>query len=350
MDYSSSANEKIKNIESSGLSIYDAIETGDNDTWLLSEELSETLNAKLIGESFDGLAIRTRSKIAKQLVCKALGYPIPKSFKKTQPRFTGQNFDTYVQKANNLQIWNEELSVERRYVLIRTDENDVVTKVKVITGADLAFLDTTGTLTQKYQAQLSIGEAKNELINSLDTEPMISILSNEQHLLSNFIPTAMPQYQNILPISECFKRLKVIIGQSFADAGATQERNRGAALHALVCKELGYCDYRDDGKFPDIKHQLLEVKLQTSPTIDLGLVCPDSESKLDVESINGVQIRHCDVRYAIFFGEIDNGIVTITNFYLTSGKYFFSRFNQFQGKVLNKKLQIPLPTDFFTKD
>jgi hypothetical protein len=32
---------------------------------------------------------------------------------------------------------------------------------------------------------------------------------------------------------------------------------------------------------------------------------------------------------------------------LTTGESFFTRFTQFQGKVLNKKLQIPLPRDFF---
>ena len=133
----------------------------------------------------------------------------------------------------------------------------------------------------------------------------------------------------------------------FKDAGHDQERNRGAALHELVCRELGYADYRDDGRFPDVRQQLLEVKLQTSPTIDLGLVCPDSEAPLDVPQIGGQQVRHCDVRYAIFCATTDGVTVTLTRFYLTTGQRFFSRFPQFQGKVLNKKLQIPLPSDFF---
>ena len=77
------------------------------------------------------------------------------------------------------------------------------------------------------------------------------------------------------------------------DTGFDQERNRGAELHKLVCQRLGYLDYRDDGQFPDVRHQLLEVKLQSSPTIDLGLVCPDSEEALHVQKIEGRQIRHC---------------------------------------------------------
>jgi hypothetical protein len=123
--------------------------------------------------------------------------------------------------------------------------------------------------------------------------------------------------------------------------------NRGAALHRLVCEALGYANYKDDGQFPDIRHQLLEVKLQTSPTIDLGLAAPNSKEALDVPKINNRQVRHRDVRYAIFCAQTNDTVVTITHLFLSTGAAFFSRFPQFKGKVLNKKLQIPLPTDFF---
>jgi len=342
-----SAIQKVKNITNAGLTIYNLIDTGDNDLWLTSQELSALLNESLLGESFEGLPIRTRSKVAKELVCKALGYPIPKTFTKCQPRFTGQCFDTYVQKSNNLQVWNEELEVERRYVIIRTNENDIVTRVKVISGSDLAVLDTTGTLTQKYQAQLITSSEVFELISQSDTSNISHVMSNHRTDLSTSCPVSIPEPSKLLPISTCFEELKAIVGMSFKDAGADQERNRGAGLHALVCSALGYSDYRDNGQFPDLKHQLLEVKLQTSPTIDLGLACPDSEAYLDIPMLNGVQARHCDVRYALFYAKIEDGLVIITNLYLTTGQDFFTRFNQFGGKVLNKKIQIPLPRNFF---
>jgi hypothetical protein len=160
-------------------------------------------------------------------------------------------------------------------------------------------------------------------------------------------PVLYPAADEILAIDTVFKKLTALVGRQFADAGADQERNRGAALHRLVCEALGYRSYQDDGQFPDIRHQLLEVKLQTSPTIDLGLVTPESVEPLDVPMIGGQNIRHCDVRYGIFYGAVANGSVTLTHFFLTTGVAFFSRFPQFQGKVLNAKLQIPLPADFF---
>lgn len=142
-----------RNISASKLTIYDAIEIGDPNLWISSPELESLLDSGLKGMSLSGLPLRTRSKVLKERVCKILGYPIPLSFKKTQPRFPGQQFDTYIQKSNNLQIWNEEIFPTRRYVLIRLNESDIVCKVKAIDGETLAKLDTTGTLTQKYQAR-----------------------------------------------------------------------------------------------------------------------------------------------------------------------------------------------------
>ena len=134
---------------------------------------------------------------------------------------------------------------------------------------------------------------------------------------------------------------------SFVDPGKDQERNRGAALHGLVCQRLGYNRYEDNGQFPDIKHQLLEVKLQTSPTIDLGLVQPSSDERLDLKQLAGFHPRHCDTRYAIFCATTDGKNVILTNLIVTTGYDFFTRFRRFEGKVTNGKIQIPLPRNFF---
>ncbi|MEI8149726.1 MAG: restriction endonuclease [Actinomycetes bacterium] len=340
------AHEIVAAIGRSGFSIYSPVEVG-SDLWITSPELELLLNEGLRSFSLGGLPLRTRSKTVKEEVCRLLGYPTPKSFQKTHPRFFGQMFDVYVQKSNNLQIWNDELSAVRRYVLIRVSTDGTVERVRVVTGDTLALLDTTGTLTQKYQARLSIGDETTELVSNCDTANMTYTMLREQYPVFFQSPTDYPTIDSLLPIEEIFNRLRLLVGSSFKDTGHDQERNRGAELHRMICQQLGYAIYRDDGRFPDIRNQLLEVKLQTSPTIDLGLVRPDSQELLDLPQINGRQIRHCDVRYAIFYGHRDGQIVTLSHFYLTTGEAFFSRFNQFQGKVLNKKLQIPLPRTFF---
>jgi hypothetical protein len=167
----------VEAIRKSGLSIYDRIEIGDPDLWIPTPELEALLDMGLCGISLAGLPLRTRSKVLKEHVCRILGYPIPASFQKCQPRFLGQLFDTYAQKSNNLQIWNEELAPTRRYVLIRVADNDVVRQVKVVTGDTLALLDTTGTLTQKYQARCIPGSEEAELIADVDTDLLRTLTS-----------------------------------------------------------------------------------------------------------------------------------------------------------------------------
>ena len=339
----------VDRIRASGLTIYDEIPPDRPDLLISAEELELILETDLIGNNYRGLALRTRSKVVSQDICRALGYPVPDKFTKTKPRFFGQNFDKYVQKANNLQVWNEELDATRRYAVIRQDEDGSVSRVRVITGADLEVLDRTGTLAQKYQARLLVEEGvRAELISDSDTIQMTPLLRGGRVCeVPSRLPTDLPRVEELQPIQQIYESLSGLVGVEFDDAGSDQERNRGAALHCLVCDRLGYSNYADNGRFPDVRNQLLEVKLQTSPTIDLGLVLPSSEARLDTMMIEGVPVRHCDARYALFHGEIVEGKVRLDHFYLTTGEDFFTRFQQFEGKVLNKKLQIPLPSNFF---
>lgn len=335
-------------ISRSRLSIYDLIEVGHPKLWIPSPELEALLEKGLKGLSLAGLPLRTRSKVVKQEVCEILGYPVPTSFKRTKPRFPGQAFDTYIQKSNNVQVWNEDLAPTRRYVLIRVSTDYRIERVRVVTGADLALLDTTGTLTQKYQARIVPGAQSLELISAQDTANLLPVLGPSTNL-SALAPTDSPKIGSVLPISLVFSRLGSLVSREFIDSGQDQERNRAAELHRLVCEALGYRDYRDDGRFPDVRHQLLEVKLQTAATIDLGLVRPNSLEPLDLSQVEGRSVRHCDVRYAVFYARTDGSRVTLTHLYVTTGEAFFTRFAQFQGRILNKKLQIRLPRDFFDR-
>ncbi len=334
-------------IAKSGKSIYDPLEGRDARLWIPTDVLERLLHEGMRGLCLAGLPLRTRSKVVKEHVCRALGYRVPTSFRKTQPRFPGQQLDTYVQKSNNLQVWNEEIDQTRRYAVIRVDTSDCIVAVRVIDGVALAALDTTGTLTQKFQARCVVGAEDAELITAEDTDNLRPLLMLGATTVGFKDPAAVPCLGELLPIKVLYQRLKGIIGQSVEDAGSDQERLRGAALHRLVCKTLRYRVYRDGGQFPDVSHQLLEVKLQTSPTIDLGMISPDSDAPLAMPRIERHQIRHCDVRYAICFGRTDGRKVTITHLILASGRDFFLRFPQFQGKVVNRKLQIPLPRGFF---
>ena len=336
----------------SGLSIYDSIDTSKSNVWIPTSTLEYLLNDSLTGISLPDVPIRTRSKKVKEHICDALGYPVPSSFRKTQPRFPNQNFDTYVQKSNNLQIWNEEIVIGRRYVIVRVDSTGTITCVRVVTGQELQHHDRTGTLTHKYQARLVPRTEDAELISPKDTSPICVLNQGIEYVESSRIITPLkdPNPEELLPIGVLFNHLKTLVDASFPDVGDDQDRKRGESLHRLVCQTLGYAKFEDDGQFPDLKHQILEVKLQSSPTIDLGLVKPDSEDSVGILTIGCHQVRHCDVRYALFYSETDGRDVLIRKVYLTTGEKFFTRFPQFQGRVLNKKLQIRLSDSFFKGD
>ena len=160
-------------IRSSGFDIYSSIKVGDAQFWIPTRHLEKLLNQGLTGLDLSGLALRTRSKIVKSAVCDALGYPVPKSFKRTKPQFLGQQFDVYAQKSTNLQIWNEELSLTRRYAIIQISDQDIVLRVKVVNGQELTLLDTTGTITHKYQAALVVRADTRELVSAKDTPSIL---------------------------------------------------------------------------------------------------------------------------------------------------------------------------------
>jgi hypothetical protein len=255
----------------------------------------------------------------------------------------------FVQKADNLQVWNDDIVAQRRYAVLRVNDHGGVEAVRVIDGARLASLDRTGTLTQKHQARYSPPDDAVEVFSASDTAPMLTLLAVRR--LEETIgarPTDLPEEGEILPIAELAKRLGKLVGKAMPDPGVDQERSRAAVVHGLACRALGFSRHNDDGQFPDIRRQLLEVKLQTSPTIDLGLHDPRSEELLPFGTQGGAPIRCCDVRFAIFKGELVGARVVLKSVTLCTGADFYGRFPKFGGKGVNKKLQIPLPAGFFS--
>lgn len=198
----------------------------------------------------------------------------------------------------------------------------------MITGDALALYDTTGTLTQKFQAKSKQPVSQSYLVSSEDT-------ANVQRLMRG-------AYSELLPIAEVFSKLQSLLDTEVDNLGAGQERNRGAALHEAVSSCLDSVT-PDTGQFPDVLDRLLEVKLQTAPTIDLGLVCPDS-----TEEVAAVpNFRHCDVRYAVFYGTLVGDTVQLDDLIMATGADFFTFFQRFEGNITNTKIQLSLPSDFF---
>ena len=334
----------VGNIRKSGLTIYDFISKEDRNLYIPIDELEKILDDGMRGFSVDGLSLRTRSKVVKSEICKVLGYPVPSSFKKTQPRFVGQNFDTYIQETLNVQIWNEPVDPERRYVFLKVNDEKVISRVKVITGAELVKYDRTGTLTQKYQATMTTRNS-SMLLSKTDTSRINKWATDDASVLVDVAPNSMPRKHQLLRIASVYSKLLPMVGKSIDYLDAVQERNRGAELHRMICEHLGYSKYEDDGSYPDLVNQLLEIKLQTSPTIDLGLHSP--EDGADVVVASGTTFKSEDIRYVVFEGEVSHDKILLKYLYMVNGKDFPEAFPLFKGKGTNAKLQLPLPNDFF---
>ena len=326
------ANQKLAAISASGKTIYDPL-VQTPELIFTTEELEQTLRTKLSGLLLDQ-PIRTRSKVVKSAIARSLGYPVPRSFLKSKPRFPGQDFDVYVQKSDNLQIWNEELSPLRRYVLVRVNEDNKVETVKVINGVQLANLDTTGTLTSKYQATAINDVNQSRLVSKMDTPDLAAAIANPK----------TDYDRQLIPIEKVYEKLLPLIGKTIPNAGNDQERVRGWELHKLISDSLGIETPKDDGQIPDITEQLLEIKLQTSPTVDLGLISPGSA---DDVTVAGQKLRYADIRYAVVYGTVVEDQVRLDHVVLTNGADFFCYFKSLQGNVVNKKNQIRLPAGFF---
>lgn len=346
-DHVDRATKRARSIRERGLDIYATVEAIDPELFFPDNELQVYLDFTLRGRELGG-PIRTRSKLAKQLVASALGYGTPTSFRRTRPRFPGQDLDIHVQQDNNLQIWNQDISPEQRYILIRPDRDDIVQSVRVVRGQQLAMWDRTGTLTTKYQAKRRLGQDDSLLVSSSDTDVFDSVFRPRPlhgGLLLDSLSSSLPVPGFVMPISQVFERVGQLIGTRLQATRPSQDRIRGELLQQRVSDVLGIGEYANFGQWPDIVSQVLEVKLQTSPTIDLGLVLPNDIARARAL---GLTIRHCDARYVIVYGAaLDSGEVELQTVVLSTGADFFNEFVQFGGLVQNQKRQIRLPSDLF---
>lgn len=328
-------------IKASTVSIFDDTVDATSPYFYEPNEIQALLRDELLGiKDLAGLKNRTRGKLAKQLVAEALGYTRPSSFPRVRPRLRHAGVDVAAQGTSNFQPVNEDIDLSRRYVFLILDGDGAVADVRVLLGPEVAALDTTGKVTMKFQAARRMGSYGSRLVSVEDTEHFLQVLAPNVSGGIPRSPVRMPERGRTLPIAEVYERLCLLVGRSFRDPGVNQERNRGAVIHEAACKALGCAGYADNGQFPDILSELVEIKLQLSPTVDLGLELPNQETPL---ASTDFMLNTCDVRYAIFHGSLVGDWFTINEVVVSTGADFFHEYRQFGGLSANKKLQIRLP-------
>ena len=310
------------------------------------EDLQSILEKSLVGSGpFIG-PNKTLSKALKVRIAEILGYETPKSFARRAGAIPAQDLDVFVQKTDNVQPWNGKLIVNRRYAVIRPDASGRIQAVRVVSGRDLLALDRTRSVTTKLQARVDPHISALQLVNARDTEAMTPFLSGDGMDLRGADPLAPPRPGAVIPIRDLARCLMDLIDCAFDDPGPHADRGRGEIFHRLVLDHLGYAKRGDTGRLPDIPGQLVETKLQTRDTIDLGQHDPSSAQRLDGQ-LGALGLAPRDVRYVVASGDIIDGKVHISRITLVSGAWFLTRFEPCRGRGQNEKLQIRLPRDFF---
>ncbi len=322
-----------------------------------------------------------KSHYVKKKVLELLGYAAPSGFRTVearthQPRFIHQLMDIFVQASTNLQVWNCVPSAELplpyewnsgdpavtyatcRYVIVKHTVGGMVTKILVKEGRDLALWDRTGTRTMKWQASIGTsvrtkyagglvvgadrlaaklrcpkpltGDQKQVSIRELDIEPGRPLIKRK------------PDPCLVHTLEELGQIVRPLLGWRMRDPGSYGTGVVGQRFEKEVAARMGYIhvEQTDTGDFPDLVHQVLEVKFQYSPTIDLGRVLPVDRVSIK-EPWNDFGLQPRDVRYLSALGVLEAGYYSVRGLLLISGDEFPDHFGLVKGQSFKVQLRIP---------
>lgn len=261
----------------------------------------------------------------------------------------------------NLQVWNRFPNTDNRLVTYKNGQEPIRCKdirfvfvkidpaQKVISSIVVATPDyivkkfgVFGVPTIKYQMIIS-DIKRNEIIESPqscyfkgDTNTMASHTSDTISKPTRHISDA-PVSGQIMSLESI--RNKVVYSLVGTRLVVSDTKTKGQFLERVVANLLGYST--DDslvGGYPDIPNQLLEIKVQDSPTVDLGKFSPSNPVTIN-ESMG---ITTEDVRYLIALTDADGLIEGVI---LSAGAYLGDAFTFVSDT--NFKCQRSIPMTFF---
>lgn len=342
------------------------------------DELSRALKA-LIGMPFvlSGKP-RTDGSLMRKLIAKTLissgtslqkleeDYEIIPLKGKGLPGILRELLDTYIVttgQSYNLQIWNrfpnsnsplirygsgETIKCcDVRLVFVKVT-NNLIDSVVVTTPA---YIENTFGLFGKptIKHQLIISESKRErIINS----PTKILTEADSAAISYRLTTRLANNNNdccILEDSGFRKILSIEALSSLlsshllgAKLDSADTKTRGQNLERLTMRALGYSEdhiNQLEGNYPDIPDQLLEVKVQDSPTVDLGKHTPEIPELV----FKNDTVTSQDIRYLIALTNQTSGI--IEGIVLVPGLALGHYFNYVRDTSF--KCQRSIPMSFF---
>lgn len=334
---------------------------------LIGQKLTMTGKSRTDGSNFRKIV--TNHLLSISMPDAADDYEIVPPKKKGVPSFLREYIDTYIVTTGtsyNLQVWNRnpnsasvQVDLKNGETLLASDVRFVLGKINSDNCLESIIIMTPDYIENRFgkfgkptiKQQLIISNKKREEIIK-DSEMVIADSRLPNKLLDNVNIGALDNARikdepnKVLPIetiAECItnKLLKERLDISLST------KQRGQQLERFVAYQLGYKDLQEslEGGYPDIRNQMLEIKVQDSPTIDLGRYSPQFEEKIN-EDFTTRTIRYLIALTNAVNGEIE-GVIICPGEEL--GKYFtyvteksfkcqrsipMSFFDEFRGQVV----------------
>lgn len=283
------------------------------------------------------------------------------------PRILRELIDTYVVTSGdnyNLQVWNRipnSNSVLIQYAsgeVIRCSDIRIV-MIKVTDNKIQSIIITTPSFIEQEFGVFGKPTIKHQLM--ISDKKRADIISSENHILSEkdnsklsyrltdiyqghdmssgLLREPKEEYLSIKSLTQIVASKLVGIKLDTADT-----KTRGQRLERITMELLGYSDEEMEvlqGQYPDVPDQLLEVKLQDSPTVDLGMHTPEVAEPISEYS----DITSQDIRYLIALANKTTGV--IEGVVLMPGAKLGDYFT-FVSET-SFKCQRSIPMDFFNK-
>ncbi len=334
---------------------------------LIGQKIPMTGKSRTDGSNF-------RKVITKQLLSNympeaAEEYEIVPPKQKGVPAFLREYIDTYIVTTGNsynLQVWNRNPNSASVQVDLKNGETLLASDVRFILGkiSEDSCIESIIVMTPDYienrfgkfgkptvKQQLIISNKKREdIIRNggmiiADYNLPEELFACNEEIISEDV-SIKDEPKKVLPIEIIDERItNKLVGEKLDVSLSTKQR--GQQLERMVAYQLGYKGMQDslEGGYPDIRNQMLEVKVQDSPTIDLGKYSPQFEEQIN-DNFSTRTIRYLIALTNAMDGAID-GVIMCPGEEL--GKYFtyvaeksfkcqrsipMSFFDEFKGRVV----------------
>lgn len=334
---------------------------------LIGQEIAMTGKSRTDGSNFR--KIITNHLLATYMPEAAQEYDIVPPKQKGVPAFLREYIDTYIVTTGssyNLQVWNRnpnsasvQVDLKNGETLLASDVRFVLGKINVNNCIESIIIMTPNYIENRFgkfgkptvKQQLIISNKKREDIIRdggmviADTNVPEELLARNDETISAAV-SIKDEPERVLPIETIDERITdKLVGEKLDISLSTKQR--GQQLERMVAYQLGYRSMQDglEGGYPDIRNQMLEVKVQDSPTIDLGKYSPQFEEQIN-DNFTTRTIRYLIALTNAMDGAIDGLIMCPgeelgKNFTYVAEKSFkcqrsipMSFFDDFKGQVV----------------